>query len=213
MTPFSTIVADPPWRFDDKLPGESRGAENNYPVLSVADICNFELPPLANDCRLFLWRVASMQQEALDVMKAWGFELKTEIVWRKLTKTGLPWFGMGRTVRASHEVCLIGVRGKPDVLNRSTRSVFDAPCLRHSGKPEAFSTSSRASRQDPMSSSSPDDTGQAGSVSATNSNPEPCPHKWADIHVGGDGRRCWLRCKCGAVMTHMGYYLLFDFAK
>lgn len=136
---FQTIVADPPWQFGDKLPGANRGAGKNYSTLNVAELHGFlEGLDLASDCRLFLWRVASMQQEALDVMKAWGFTLKTEIVWQKLTSSGLPWFGMGRTVRASHETCLVGVRGKPPVLNRSTRSVFSAPYTGHSRKPETF---------------------------------------------------------------------------
>jgi N6-adenosine-specific RNA methylase IME4 len=135
---YTTLVADPPWQFGDKLPGDGRGAAKNYSTLSLEDIKNFLLPDLAPDCRLFLWRVASMQEEALAVMKAWGFTLKTEIVWQKLTANGLPWFGMGRTVRASHETCLIGVRGRPPVLNRSIRSTFSAPYTRHSGKPEEF---------------------------------------------------------------------------
>ena len=45
---------------------------------------------------------------------------------------------MGRTVRGSHETCLIAVRGKPPVLSKSIRSIFDAPVGKHSEKPEAF---------------------------------------------------------------------------
>ncbi len=57
-------------------------------------------------------------------------------------------FGMGRIVRGSHEVCLIGVRGRAvdHVLSHSVRSAFEtledceivAPKGRHSEKPEAF---------------------------------------------------------------------------
>jgi N6-adenosine-specific RNA methylase IME4 len=96
------------------FPDLTRGAERNYSVLTVDEVKSFLIDEgikVADDCRLFLWRVASQQQEALDVCKAWGFKDKTEIVWQKLTKTGLKWFGMGRTVRASHETCLIGQRG------------------------------------------------------------------------------------------------------
>jgi site-specific DNA-methyltransferase (adenine-specific) len=110
----------------------------NYRTMSVAEICAFKLPLLADDCRLFLWRVASMQEEALAVMRAWGFTLKAEMVWLKRTTNGKMHFGMGRTVRAAHEVCLIGVRGKPKVLSHSVRSVFSAPVGRHSEKPDEF---------------------------------------------------------------------------
>lgn len=136
----AVLCADPPWRFGDKLPGPRRGAEKHYPTLSVADLCRFPLPTFAADAHLFMWRVSSMQQEALDVGKAWGFTLKSEMVWRKLTTGGKRWFGMGRRVRMEHETCLIFTRGRPVVLDRSVRSVFDAvvPGGRHSAKPDEF---------------------------------------------------------------------------
>ena len=59
----------------------------------MAEFCAFFLPPLADDCTLFLWGVAAMQQEALDVMATWGFTLKGEIVWLKRTATGKRRFG------------------------------------------------------------------------------------------------------------------------
>lgn len=124
MEPFSVIVADPPWRFEDNLPGATRGAARNYNTLSVEELCKFPLPELNPNCTLFLWRVASMQYEALEVIKAWNFTLKTEIVWLKRTVNGLRHFGMGRTVRAEHETCLVGVRGKHVTLDLSVRSTF-----------------------------------------------------------------------------------------
>lgn len=142
---YRVICADPPWKFGDRLPGPSRGAEKNYACLSAAEICTFPLPPLTDDCTLFLWRVASMQQEALDVIRAWDFTLKTEIVWLKKTSHGNRWFGMGRTVRAEHEICLVAQRGRPETLSHSVRSTFvtdceglSAPVGRHSAKPEEF---------------------------------------------------------------------------
>lgn len=138
ITTVRVLCADPPWKFGDKLPGKSRGAENNYRVLTLDDIKAFELPPLADDCYLFLWRVSSMVEEAYAVVRAWGFVPKSEIVWEKLTPSGKPWFGMGRTVRAAHESCIIATRGRPKPKSRSVRSRFAAAAGRHSEKPEAF---------------------------------------------------------------------------
>lgn len=142
---FKVLCADPPWKFGDALPGPNRGAEKNYACLTVEELCAFPLPPLADDCTLFLWRVASMQQEALDVVKAWDFTVKTEAVWLKKTVNGNRWFGMGRTVRAEHEICLITSRGRPETLSHSVRSTFvtdfeglSATVGRHSEKPEQF---------------------------------------------------------------------------
>jgi N6-adenosine-specific RNA methylase IME4 len=88
-----------------------------------------------------------MQQEALDVASAWGFTVKTELIWLKKTVNGKRWFGMGRITRAEHETCLIATRGRPEMLNHSIRSTFvtdldvtglSAPIGRHSEKPEQF---------------------------------------------------------------------------
>jgi N6-adenosine-specific RNA methylase IME4 len=148
LRPARVLHVDPPWKFKDALPGKTRGAARRYPCMSVDALCAIELPPLADDCLLLLWRVAAMQREALDLMDAWGFALKSEIVWRKLTRTGeRVHFGMGRYVRASHEVCLVGVRGRVRVRTRSERSIFDARVGRHSEKPaEIFAIARKLSR-------------------------------------------------------------------
>ncbi len=141
---FSVLVADPPWKFSDNLPGRARGAAKHYRCLGIEGIEQFELPELATDCLLFLWRVASMQHEALRVMRAWGFgSPKSEIVWVKLRKDadpGVPLIGMGRYVRNAHETCLIGARGSALRLieDHGVPSVIQAPRGRHSEKPAAF---------------------------------------------------------------------------
>lgn len=153
---FRVIVADPAWQFSDKLP-ETKGAEAHYTCMSTEAICKLGHrghssltimdQPIAQDAVLLLWRVASQQQEALDVIRCWGFTVKTELIWLKKTVTGKRWFGMGRTLRAEHEVCLVATRGKPQAKNHATRTTFvtdlDADGLsaivgRHSEKPECF---------------------------------------------------------------------------
>lgn len=110
--PFRTIVADPPWPYGDKLPrvrrkdgdGAERGAVGVYgKIMPVDEIARYlgcpamtdelaqhgRLPAtlLAKDARLFLWRVAPMQEEALHVMRAWGFGAPvSEAVWAKVDK-------------------------------------------------------------------------------------------------------------------------------
>lgn len=138
--PFRVLVSDPPWAPADSLPGKSRGAAKNYNVMSIDDLCRFELPPLAPDSVLFLWRLSSMPDEALRLARAWGFRPHSEIVWRKMTKHGKEHFGMGRIVRGAHETCLIAVRGRPKVRSKRIRSVFSAPVGRHSEKPGLFYT-------------------------------------------------------------------------
>jgi N6-adenosine-specific RNA methylase IME4 len=134
--PASVLHVDCPWKYRDKLPGKTRGASRRYPCLSVDALKSIELPPLRDNCLMLFWRVASMQREALEVVEAWDFEVKNEIVWNKLTKTGKPFFGMGRYVRGSHETCLVCVRGRVKVRDRSIRDAFAAPVRAHSEKPD-----------------------------------------------------------------------------
>ncbi len=148
--PFRVVVCDAPWKFADKLPG-IRGAESHYPCMSTPDLCELVLPPIADDAILFQWSVASMLEDAIAVTSAWGFDLKSQLVWVKSKKgivaaddyvptVGDLAFGMGRSVRAAHETCLIATRGKYSKLikNKSIRSVFFAEREVHSRKPEIF---------------------------------------------------------------------------
>jgi N6-adenosine-specific RNA methylase IME4 len=153
--PFRVIVADPAWLFGDALPGETRGASNQYECMNMHAICSLTNDcgghimgqPIADDAILFLWRVAALQQAALTVVRAWDFTVKTDLVWLKKTADGLRWFGMGRTLRSEHETCLVCTRGAPKLKNHSTRSTFvtdldlaglSAKAGRHSEKPEEF---------------------------------------------------------------------------
>jgi N6-adenosine-specific RNA methylase IME4 len=79
-------------------------------------------------------------------MNCWGFEFAGELVWEKLTVNGKRHFGMGRSgLRYSHEVCMLGKRGKPEPLVRNIRSILSAPMPLdadgkrvHSAKPDEF---------------------------------------------------------------------------
>lgn len=137
MDPASILIADCPWRFGDPLPGKGRGASSHYPCMSVPALMRFPLPPLASDAILFFWRVAAMQQEALDIVRAWDFTVKSELVWLKQTVNGKRHFGMGRYLRAEHETCLIATRGRFKVASKKIRSTFTAEVPRHpaTGKP------------------------------------------------------------------------------
>ena len=155
---FRAVTADPPWPFDDKLPGAGRGAAKHYDLLDDAIaarqfVGGDLLDQVADDAYLFLWRVSAgggcsiitLVERAYAVARAWDFEPKTEIIWRKKTKNGARHFGMGWHVRMEHEACVVATRGKVKPLVRNIRSVFDAAAPSspngraiHSAKPEAF---------------------------------------------------------------------------
>jgi N6-adenosine-specific RNA methylase IME4 len=138
MSPF-VLIADPPWRFNDNLPGNGRGAAKHYACMSLGDIRLLMAPYCREpNAVLFLWRVAAMQLEALQLASDLGFTVKSELVWIKETATGKRAFGMGHYVRAEHETCLIATRGKARPAIHTQRSTFRAPVGVHSQKPQAF---------------------------------------------------------------------------
>ncbi|WP_198521086.1 MT-A70 family methyltransferase [Pseudoalteromonas spongiae] len=141
---FSLIYADPAWQFNNKRTGGSMtsGAEHQYKsVMGIKDIKAMPVADIAADnCILVMWWVNSMPSEALEVVKAWGFELKNMngFVWNKLTKKSKPFFGMGFYTRAGSESALIAIKGKPQIASRSVRAVGSYPVREHSRKPDEF---------------------------------------------------------------------------
>jgi len=147
---FEVIVADPPWEFNDRLRMSSvkRGAESQYPVMSLEILCGLPIPLIADQtgCLLALWVPSSMLDTGLKVMGNWGFTLKQTYVWVKTTyRVNDPEnrdtlaFGMGRLFRQAHEIALIGINNPgiySKLVNRSQRSLCIEPNVRHSTKPE-----------------------------------------------------------------------------
>lgn len=140
---FNVIYADPAWQFNSKKSGGSMksGASQKYTVTSIEDMKALPVNDIAaDDCILVMWWVGAMPQEAIDLCHAWGFKLKNMngFVWNKLTKNGLPFFGMGYYSRAGSEAAIIGIKGKPTIESRSVRAVRSEKVGRHSEKPSAF---------------------------------------------------------------------------
>jgi N6-adenosine-specific RNA methylase IME4 len=127
--PFQLICADPPWQLGS--PDSEKAPENHYPTMPLEEIKALAVPA-AEDAILFLWTPACFMPQALEVLAAWGFEYKTELVWVKDR------FGLGSWVRHRHEPLLIGTRGHFSPPDPSVRpdSVIEAPRRRHSQKPD-----------------------------------------------------------------------------
>jgi N6-adenosine-specific RNA methylase IME4 len=140
---YNIIYADPPWQFNSVKSGGSMksGAAAHYSVMSLDQLKALDVAALCEkDCVLVMWYVSSQPQEALDLVKAWGFTLKNmnAFIWRKLSTNLIPHFGMGYWTRAGAECALIAVRGKPKAECRSIRQVRDEPIGAHSEKPAIF---------------------------------------------------------------------------
>lgn len=128
MKKYSIIYADPPWRYTPAV--ENRKIENHYPTMALVDIKNLNIPSEKNSV-LFLWATTGKLPECLDVMKAWGFEYKSSLIWDKVT------MGMGYWFRGQHEFLLVGTKGKfsPPAQPLRIRSVYKETRTKHSKKP------------------------------------------------------------------------------
>jgi N6-adenosine-specific RNA methylase IME4/ParB-like chromosome segregation protein Spo0J len=127
--PFQLILADPPWSFG--TPDSGFAPEQHYPTMATAEIKSITVPA-AEDCVLFLWAVNCLLLDALEVVRAWGFEYRNNMAW---IKNGI---GPGVWLRQRHELLLIATRGHvpPPDLQERVDSVIEAPRTRHSEKPE-----------------------------------------------------------------------------
>lgn len=128
---FATIVADPPWQYDNKA---TRGAaEDHYPTMSVDELVALPVKDWAGDeAHLYLWTTNGFLRESFDVLEAWGFTYKTTLVWVK------PQIGMGNYFRSSSEYVLFGVKGGLRTKDSNQRNWFEAPRGKHSAKPGLF---------------------------------------------------------------------------
>jgi N6-adenosine-specific RNA methylase IME4 len=113
---FATILADAPWRFQNstgKVAPEHRRLRR-YSTMSLDEICSLPVAELAAPtAHLYLWCPNALLPEGLEVMRAWGFAYKSNLVWHKIRKDGgSDGRGVGFYFRNVTEVCLFGVRGK-----------------------------------------------------------------------------------------------------
>ena len=113
---FATILADPPWQFVNntgKIAPEHRRLAR-YGTMALEEIIGLPIEQLAQPtAHLYLWCPNAMLPEGLAVMKAWGFNYKSNIVWHKIRKDGgSDGRGVGFYFRNVTEVILFGVRGK-----------------------------------------------------------------------------------------------------
>lgn len=113
---FRTILADPPWQFQNrtgKMAPEHKRL-NRYSTMQLDEILSLPVQAIADDpAHLYLWVPNALLPEGLRVMEAWGFQYKSNVVWHKIRKDGGPdGRGVGFYFRNVTELVLFGIRGK-----------------------------------------------------------------------------------------------------
>lgn len=139
---YGAILADPPWQFTNRTgkmaPEHKRLAR--YPTLSLQEIKEMPVSAVvADNSHLYLWVPNALLREGLDVMEAWGFQYKTNIIWHKIRKDGGPdGRGVGFYFRNTTEILLFGVKGRARTLapGRTQVNIIRSRKREHSRKPD-----------------------------------------------------------------------------
>ncbi len=139
---FGTILADPPWQFMNrtgKMAPEHRRL-NRYSTLALKEIMEIPVADcVAPKSHLYLWVPNALLVEGIQVLEAWGFKYKTNLIWHKVRKDGGPdGRGVGFYFRNTTEMILFGVRGGLRTLAQGRRQVniIRSEKREHSRKPD-----------------------------------------------------------------------------
>ena len=111
---YSIIYADPCWDYGGRTQHtsgefkEGKSAVDHYDTMKLDDLKKLKVQDITEpDALLFLWTSSPHLAQALELMKAWGFQYKTiAFVWDK-QKTNPSYYTLSQV-----EVCLVGKRGK-----------------------------------------------------------------------------------------------------
>jgi N6-adenosine-specific RNA methylase IME4 len=139
---YSTILADPPWRFQNRTGKMAPEHQRllRYPTMSVEDICEIPVPDVcAANSHLYLWVPNALLAEGLHVMRSWGFTYKSTLVWYTASNDGGPdGRGVGFYFRNVTELILFGTRGRmrTQKAGRRQTNIIISQKREHSRKPD-----------------------------------------------------------------------------
>ena len=142
---YRTLYADPPWQFANrtgKMAPEHKRL-NRYSTMKLEDIKRLPVSEAAAEkSHLYLWVPNALLPSGLEVMKAWGFEYKTNLIWEKVRKDGMPdGRGVGFYFRNTTEILLFGIKGENNRTldpGRSQVNLLRTQKREHSRKPDEF---------------------------------------------------------------------------
>lgn len=140
---FRTLYADPPWQFQNrtgKVAPEHKRL-SRYATLPFADLKALPVAEFAAPkSHLYLWVPNALLPAGLELLAAWGFEYKTNIVWEKVRHDGQPdGRGVGFYFRNVTELLLFGIRGTDNrtlAPGRSQVNLLRSMKREHSRKPD-----------------------------------------------------------------------------
>ena len=143
---YPIMYVDPPWDYKGQTQhagtksSDTGGAIKHCPTMTLKELKTLKpmIDKLADtDCLMFMWTSSPHLDQAIELLKAWGFKWSTVgFVWNKM-RVNPSFYTMSQI-----ELCLIGKRGKiPQPRgSRNTRQYIEHLREAHSKKPDEVRT-------------------------------------------------------------------------
>ena len=153
---YNVIYCDPPWKIKAGrplkgykmengkqlfIPTSNKSRDTKYPSMTIEQIKNLQVSEItANDAHLYMWVTNSHLPFAFEIIKQWGFEYSTTIVWAKNRMGG----GLGGTFKITTEFLLFARKGKLKALKtidstwHNVKRTYENGYPKHSKKPDYF---------------------------------------------------------------------------
>ncbi len=142
---YNIIYADPPWHYGSKSAVNNttgsaiKPLSDHYSTMSLEELKNMPIKDMTkDDAACFMWVTDSHIDEALEVLKSWGFRYKTiAFNWIKTTAKGNYCKNVAPWTMKSSEICLLGIKGKMTKYKQANNieSLVIAERTKHSRKP------------------------------------------------------------------------------
>ena len=146
---YSTIYADPPWKYGVWGKNSGRGCRGDfsgrkdvvaplpYPTMTVDEISQMPIGGLTNkNCELYLWTTQRYLPIVFGVVSSWGFKYCQTLIWCKKPRGT----GQGGVYCPTNEFLILGRKGKMPKVRRVDSTWFEVkrPHNSHSTKPHFF---------------------------------------------------------------------------
>lgn len=153
---YQVILADPPWKTTAGrklkgykmengkqlfIPVSNKSRKLEYPTMTIEEIKNLNVKDIAaDDAHLYMWVTNSHLPYAFDIIKSWGFNYSTMIVWAKNMMGG----GLGGAFKINTEYLIFARKGKLKTTqtNKGTwfniKRAYENGAPKHSKKPDFF---------------------------------------------------------------------------
>tara|TARA_R110000851_G_scaffold132620_1_gene267062 strand:- start:324 stop:887 length:564 start_codon:yes stop_codon:yes gene_type:complete len=142
---YNIIYADPPWHYGSKSAvnnsagSDHRPLSDHYNTMSLSELKAMPINLMTEkDAACFMWVTDSHVDEAIDILKAWGFKYKTiAFNWVKTTSKGNYCKNVAPWTMKSSEICLLGTKGAMTKYKQANNieSLVIAERTKHSRKP------------------------------------------------------------------------------